>query len=113
MSMSTTQQTAPLTVYWQPGCTSCLRTKEFLTRHGVPFVSVNVVADAQGFEALARLGLRQVPIVARGDDWVNGQVIKDVARIAGISLGTQRMLAPAELAARIGIILGAARRAFV
>ncbi len=111
--MSTTQQTAPLTVYWQPGCTSCLRTKEFLTRHGVPFVSVNVVADAQGFEALARLGLRQVPIVARGDDWVNGQVIKDVARIAGISLDTQRMLAPAELATRIGIMLGAARRAFV
>jgi len=23
--------------YWQPGCTSCLRMKEFLTKHGVPF----------------------------------------------------------------------------
>jgi len=29
--------------YWQPGCTSCLRMKEFLTRHGVPFVSRNVL----------------------------------------------------------------------
>ncbi|MFM7422995.1 MAG: hypothetical protein ACKO54_25290, partial [Alphaproteobacteria bacterium] len=23
------------------GCSSCLRTKEFLTRHGVPFISRN------------------------------------------------------------------------
>jgi len=28
--------------YWQPGCTSCLRMKEFLTKHGVTFVSVTV-----------------------------------------------------------------------
>jgi hypothetical protein len=27
--------------YWQPGCTSCLRMKEFLTKHGVAFISVN------------------------------------------------------------------------
>jgi hypothetical protein len=25
----------PLKVYWQPGCTGCLRMKEFLTKHGV------------------------------------------------------------------------------
>ena len=31
--------------YWQPGCTSCLRMKEFLAKHGVPFVSVNVLED--------------------------------------------------------------------
>jgi arsenate reductase-like glutaredoxin family protein len=29
-------------VFWQPGCTSCLRTKEFLTRHGVDYESINV-----------------------------------------------------------------------
>ena len=109
--MDTTSQGVPLTVYWQPGCSSCLRTKEFLTRHGVPFVSVNVQADETGFQALERLGLRQVPIVARGDDWVNGQVLKDVARIAGIALDEQRMLSPAELTGRIELVLGAAQRA--
>jgi len=36
---------APIKAYWQPGCTSCLRMKEFLTRHGVSFVSVNVLED--------------------------------------------------------------------
>ena len=55
--------------YWQPGCTSCLRMKEFLTKHGVPFVSVNVLADKGAFDELAELGLRTVPIVRRGKDW--------------------------------------------
>ncbi|MCJ7838169.1 MAG: NrdH-redoxin, partial [Burkholderiales bacterium] len=29
-------------MFWQPGCTSCLRTKEFLTRQGVDYESINV-----------------------------------------------------------------------
>src|SRR5260370_40374756 len=52
--------------YWQPGCTSCLRMKEFLTKHGVPFVSVNVLEDKDAFAELAMLGIRSVPIVRRG-----------------------------------------------
>ena len=51
--------------YWQPGCTSCLRMKEFLTKHGVPFVSVNVLEDKDAFAELAMLGIRSVPIVRR------------------------------------------------
>ena len=51
--------------YWQPGCTSCLRMKEFLTEHGVPFVSVNVLEDKDAFAELATLGIRSVPIAAR------------------------------------------------
>ena len=35
----------PLKVYWQPGCSSCLKTKEFLLEHGIPFESVNVLDD--------------------------------------------------------------------
>ena len=41
---------APLKVYWQPGCSSCLKTKEFLLEHGVAFQSVNVLEDEAGFE---------------------------------------------------------------
>ena len=80
--------------YWQPGCTSCLRMKEFLTRHGVPFVSVNVLADKGAMEELAKLGVRSVPIVQRGKDWANGQVLRDVARVAGIPYGATKMLTP-------------------
>ena len=34
-----------LKVYWQPGCSSCLKTKEFLLDNGVPFESINVLED--------------------------------------------------------------------
>src|SRR5882724_5970285 len=74
----------PLKVYWQPGCTGCLRMKEFLTKHGVDFISINVLTDPDGCEELVRLAGRRVPIARRGNDWVDGQVLSDLARIAGI-----------------------------
>jgi glutaredoxin len=98
--------------YWQPGCTSCLRMKEFLAKHGVPFVSVNVLEDPDGFAELAALGIRSVPIVRRGNDWANGQVLRDVARVAGIAWGGAKVLPPAELAGRLVTIQTAAQELF-
>src|SRR5512138_745314 len=87
--------------YWQPGCTSCLRMKEFLSKHGVPFISINVLEDREAFQDLARLGIRSVPICRRGDDWANGQVLRDVARVAGIPWGGAQVLPASELANRV------------
>ena len=101
---------APIKAYWQPGCTSCLRMKEFLTRHGVPFVSVNVLEDRAAMAELAELGVRSVPIIRRGSDWANGQVLRDVARVAGIRWGDTPILAPAELVSRLTTIQSAAQR---
>ena len=98
--------------YWQPGCTSCLRMKEFLTKHGVPFVSVNVLEDKDAFTELAALGVRSVPIVRRGDDWANGQVLREVARVAGIAWGGAQVLPAPELTARLVTIQTAAQRLF-
>jgi arsenate reductase-like glutaredoxin family protein len=28
-----------ISVYWTPGCSSCVKVKEFLTQNGVPFES--------------------------------------------------------------------------
>jgi glutaredoxin len=106
----TTTQGEPLKAYWQPGCSSCLRMKEFLQRHGVAFESINVLADKDAFADLARLGIRSVPIIRRGDDWANGQVLRDVARIAGIDWGGSRSLPPEELKARLDVFQSAARR---
>ncbi|MDA0997389.1 MAG: glutaredoxin domain-containing protein [Proteobacteria bacterium] len=100
----------PLKVYWQPGCSSCLKTKEFLLEHGVPFESVNVLDDAQGFEELAALGIRLVPIVARGTVWANGAVFRDVAKIAGFEYGGHKMLSPGELKDKVLMVLDAAAR---
>jgi glutaredoxin len=111
--MAQTSLDAPVVkAYWQPGCTSCLRMKEFLTKHGVPFVSVNVLEDKSAFEELAALGIRSVPIIRRGEDWANGQVLRDVARVAGIQWGGNQVLPPTELAARLVAIQNAAHRLF-
>ena len=40
----------PLKVYWQPGCSSCLKTKEFLIANGMEFDSINVHEDETGFK---------------------------------------------------------------
>ena len=98
--------------YWQPGCTSCLRMKEFLTKHGVAFVSVNVFEDKDAFAELTALGIRSVPIVRRGEDWANGQVLREVARVAGVAWGGAEMLPAPELAARLIGIQTVAQRLF-
>jgi hypothetical protein len=86
--------------------------KEFLARHGVPFVSVNVLEDQDGYAELAALGVRTVPIVRRGSDWANGQVLRDVARVAGIAWGGATVLPAPELVARVIDIQTIAQRLF-
>jgi hypothetical protein len=53
-----------------------------------------------------------VPVVTRGNEWANGQILRDVARIVGIDLGEQKILPPAELVRRINIILEGEQRFF-
>lgn len=72
--------THPYSVFWQPGCSSCVRVKEFLTRLEIPFKSVNVLSDTDGRNELRRLGARSVPVVSKGDQYVYAQSIEDVAR---------------------------------
>jgi hypothetical protein len=102
----------PLKAYWQPGCTSCLRMKEFLTKNGVAFISINVLEDRDAFQDLATLGIRSVPICRRGADWANGQVLRDVARVAGIAWAGADVLPASELADRVVTIQKTAQRLF-
>ena len=99
-----------ISVYWQPGCTSCLRAKEYLTRHGVPFRSRNVLADDEAYAELARFGLKRVPIVSMGDAWVDGQSLKDIAQLVGIAHNETRQLPPAELVERLLAVIDGASR---
>ena len=110
--MSTETQNDEIRVYWQPGCTSCLRTKEFLASHGIPFVSRNVLADDRAFAELSHFGLRQVPIVTRGDKWANGQVLADVAKLVGVTGLSTRILTTGELKQRLDRVLEGAERFF-
>jgi len=96
-------------VYWQPGCTSCLRTKEFLSRHGVPYDSINVRVTPGAMQELAAFGLRSVPAVSDGERAIYAQEIREVAAFVGIDFD-QRPLPPEELVIRLDRILAAAER---
>src|SRR5215813_4427839 len=97
-------------VFWQPGCSSCLRTKEFLTARGVDYESINVHGDADAMAALRALGARSVPIVARGDRFTYAQTIGDVVAFLGLDVRLQERLTPDQLVAKLALVLtGAAR----
>lgn len=106
--MSTVDLTQELKAYWAPGCTSCLRMKEFLKKHNVPFTSINIVEEPQGLADLEKLGIRHVPIAMRGKDWADGQVLADVARVAGIKFTEPKILAPEVLYKRADTFLTSA-----
>ena len=71
-------------VYWQPGCSSCLKTKEFLETNNIKFESINILEDPRGFKDLEKFGLRMVPIVIKGENWANGAVFRDVAKVLDV-----------------------------
>jgi len=58
-------QAQPLKVYWRPGCSSCVKVKEFLSRLGVDFESVNVSARPEAMDELLALGVRTVLTAAQ------------------------------------------------
>lgn len=84
-------------VFVQPGCSSCLRTKEFLTERGIAHRVVDVGKDPEGMKELLALGVRHVPIVAMGKDFVYAQNLEDVANFVGVELGALRCLPPETL----------------
>ena len=87
-------------VFWQPGCSACVKVKEFLTGLGVPFESVDVLNDAEGAADLQRLGARSLPVVSRGSEFVFGQSLDQVASFVGVKAKSAERLPPVELVAR-------------
>jgi len=63
-------------------------------------------------DELLSFGPKQLPLVSKGRAWVNGQSLKDVARLAGINLGKIQHLPPPELVRRIDLIVDACGRYF-
>src|SRR5438874_7596952 len=83
-----------LRVYWRPGCSSCVKVKEFLTNLGVDYESINVSARPEAMEELRELGVRTVPVVARGKDYVFAQELADVSAFIGRKVDFQRLPTP-------------------
>lgn len=99
-----------ISVYWTTGCSSCVRVKEFLTRKGVPFESINVASDPSAMRFLASLGARSIPVVVRGREFTFAQSLDDVAKFVGIEHAVD-MLPPDFLVARWKVIMDIATEA--
>lgn len=87
---------SPLTLYWMPGCSSCLRMKEFAQKQGFPHRLVNAVEEPGSAALLRGMGLA-VPAAVRGGEGVPGADLVAVARLAGIDYTPPEMLAPEAL----------------
>src|SRR3954469_21012567 len=99
----------PLKVYWRPGCSSCVKVKEFLSGLGVDYESVNVSARPEAMQELAALGVRTVPVVSRGSEVVFPQELADVSEFIGRKVDFKR-LPPPELYRKWHPVLAAAQR---
>ena len=73
------------------------------------FEAVDVLNDPGGRERLLALGVRNLPVVARGNDYVMGQSLEDVAKFVGVDTGHRR-LPPAEILEKWVVALRAAQR---
>ena len=102
-------ETQGLKVYWRPGCSSCVRIKEFLTGLGVQYESINVSATPQAMDDLREMGVRTVPVVARGKEYVFAQELADVSEFIGRKVDFRRLPAPALMEKWLHV-LGAAQR---
>jgi glutaredoxin len=98
-----------LKVYWRPGCSSCVKVKEFLQQQGVEFESIDVSARPEAMNELLELGVKSVPVVSRGREYVFAQALEDVSKFIGRSVEFKR-LPPEELMRKWLHVLRAAQR---
>ena len=96
---------ARIKVFWQPGCSSCLRTKEFLTKHGIEFESINVHNNPAGMAELTALGARSVPVVSLGDRYTLCQTFSDLVKFLELKTSLDEPLPPAQLVEKLNIVL--------
>ena len=98
-----------LKVYWRPGCSSCVKVKEHLSQLGIEYESIDVAARPEAMKDLLAFGVKTVPVVARGGEFVFAQALEDVSRFVGRDFQANR-LAPEELMRKWLHVLRAAQR---
>jgi glutaredoxin/uncharacterized damage-inducible protein DinB len=98
-----------LKVYWRPGCSSCVKVKEFLAQLGVDYESIDVAARPEAMQDLLALGVKTVPVVARGRDYVFAQALEDVSRFVGREFAPERLPPPALVEKWLGVLRAAQR----
>jgi glutaredoxin/uncharacterized damage-inducible protein DinB len=89
--MGNMASTDHLRVYWRQGCSSCVKVKEYLAGLGVEFESIDVGVRPQAMDELREMGVRTVPVVARGKEYVFAQALEEVSRFIGHEFQANRL----------------------
>jgi hypothetical protein len=92
-------------LYWLPGCTACMRMKEFATAGGVEFRAINLEDVPERAAEFHRTGLL-APVACVGDRCVNGLDLSAVADLLGLPYEAPEILSPGELHARSDLLVG-------
>lgn len=92
-------------LYFKTGCSSCLRTREFLEARNVEFVGHNVLEDPDAMKRLTALELTSVPVVIAGDRWAHGIQLDDVAALLGFAMSSEDPLLPPDLWAKLELVV--------
>ena len=93
-------------VYWVPGCSSCLRMKEFMETTGRAFESIDLSRQPDRAEKLARIGVH-APAVVVGERGVQGIDLVGIAQLVGHDYDPPDMLAPDVLRDRYRVVMTA------
>jgi glutaredoxin len=101
---------ARIRLYWKPGCSSCLRTKEFLAKQGIAFESINAQDHPAALAELRRLGARGLPVIALGDRFTLCQSFGEVLKFLDLRIRLADPLPPEELFRKLDLVLTAAAR---
>lgn len=80
-----------ISVFWQPGCSSCLKAKEFVAEHGFEFESINIRENPLALGEIEAAGLRSIPAVRRGDTYIYAQSLDDIAELLGVARNVTRL----------------------
>jgi uncharacterized damage-inducible protein DinB/glutaredoxin len=94
--MTTVERSDTIEAYWVPGCSSCLRMKEFMQRSGKTFEAINLEEHPERGARLKPFGL-VVPAVVRGDRAVAGLDLAGIAELIGIDYTPPQILPAAVL----------------
>lgn len=97
-------------IYWLPGCSNCVRLKEYVTSKGFAFVDVNLQEDEQAYAELEARGIRGVPVITRGERYAFGMDLSQVDDVLGAGDAGRQMLSPAALVERMTSVTAAALR---
>ena len=105
-----TEAPARIKLFWKPGCSSCLRTKEFLVKQGIEFESVNALTVPGALDELKALGARGLPVISLGPRFTLCQSFGDVLKFLDLKVRMHEPLSPAQLFEKVDLVLTAAAR---